>query len=149
MRAARVTPTTRNYLGHLLVRVCIIPRAEPHFGSKLIPSYHSASKQPHQSYYPPQPTTAHHRLSAQRQQSPPDSNSIRSTDSGYSGASPPPSKVHPLQLDTAVMNPAASRAASSSVHVDPSGSGSGSGNGSRRSSESARTMPGPFRRDRS
>jgi len=31
------------------------------FGSKLIPSYHSASKQPHQSYYPPNqppPTTA-------------------------------------------------------------------------------------------
>lgn len=46
------------------------------------------------------------------------------------------------------MNPAASRAGSaSSTYVDPSTSGSG--NGARRSSESARTMPGPFRRDRS
>ncbi|KAH9000096.1 CNH-domain-containing protein [Lactarius akahatsu] len=109
----------------------------------------SSSKQPRQSYYqPPQPTLAHHRLSTQRQQSPPDSNSIRSTDSGYSGASVPTSKPYSLQLDTALMNPAVSRAASaSSTHVDPSASGSANGN--RRSSESARTMPGPFRRDRS
>ncbi|KAH9072338.1 CNH-domain-containing protein [Lactarius deliciosus] len=109
----------------------------------------SSSKQPRQSYYqPPQPTLAHHRLSTQRQQSPPDSNSIRSTDSGYSATSVPTSKPYSLQLDTALMNPATSRAASaSSTHIDPSASGSTNGN--RRSSESARTMPGPFRRDRS
>ncbi|KAH9042293.1 CNH-domain-containing protein [Lactarius hengduanensis] len=110
----------------------------------------SSSKQPRQSYYqPPQPTLAHHRLSTQRQQSPPDSNSIRSTDSGYSGTSVPTSKPYSLQLDTAaLMTPAASRAGSaSSTHVDPSASGSTNAN--RRSSESARTMPGPFRRDRS
>ncbi|KAN0129872.1 hypothetical protein V8E53_012344 [Lactarius tabidus] len=84
----------------------------------------------------------------QRQQSPPDSYSNRSTDSGYSRASAPPStSPHTLQLDSAHMNPAVSRASSVSVSttlVDPSIAGSG--NGPRRSSDSVRTMRG-FRRD--
>jgi hypothetical protein len=61
----------------------------------------------------------------------------------------PSAKPHHLQLDTAHMNPAVSRASSvsaSTTLVDPSIAGSG--NGPRRSSDSVRTMPG-FRRDRS
>ncbi|KAI0306077.1 CNH domain-containing protein [Multifurca ochricompacta] len=105
----------------------------------------SSSKQPHHSYYQnPQPTPAHHRLS--QRQSPPDSLSIRSTDSGYSGASAPPSKPYSLQLDTALMSQAnRSGSSSTTTYVDASAQGSST----RRSSESSRTMPGPSRRDRS
>ena len=73
--------------------------------------FHSASRQPLLPHYQSlQPAHAHHRLSTQRQQSSPD---IRSSDSGFSGASAPPSaKSHPLQLDTSLMNPCVSRAAS-------------------------------------
>ena len=101
-------------------------------------------------YQGPQPTPAHHRLSTQRQQSPPGSQSIRSTDSGCSGAfAVPPSKQHPLQLDTTLKNPSVSRAGSASPTYDDR-SALDSGNGARRSLESARTMPIPgFRCDRS
>jgi RHO1 GDP-GTP exchange protein 1/2 len=94
------------------------------------------------SYYQtvPQPTPAHHRLS--QRQSPPDNDSIRSADSGYSATSPPSSKPYALQLDTALMNQP-SRAASLSVNFD------NGNNNFRRSSDSSRTMPGPSRRDRS
>ena len=57
-------------------------------------------------YQDPQLTHAHHDLSTQRQQSPPDPHSVRYTSSGYSGASAPPSaKPHSLQLDTSLMSP--------------------------------------------
>ena len=140
---------TRNYPGRLHIPVCIIPCARYSTANRLV--FHSASRQPLLPHYQgPQPTHAHHRLSTQRQQSPPDSHSIRSTDSCYSGTFAPPSaKPYPLHLDTSLMNPGVSRAAStsaSSTLVDHSIAGSG--NGSRRSSDFARTMPG-FRRDRS
>lgn len=100
-------------------------------------SNHSASRLLHESNYQiPQPAPAHHRSS--QRQSPPDSHSIRSNDSG----SPyPPSKPHPLQLDTAALTNQVGRTASVSAYPDPSNS--------RRSSDSTRTMPAPFRRDRS
>lgn len=109
----------------------------PFFETRLTPNCLAASKLPHGSRYQiPQPTPAHHR-SAQRQ-SPPDSRSIRSNDSG----SPyPPSKPHPLQLDTGLVMNQVGRTASASAYLDSSTV--------RRSIDSARTMPGPFRRDRS
>ncbi|KAN0129886.1 hypothetical protein V8E53_012358 [Lactarius tabidus] len=146
MRAVRVILTTRNYPGRLHIPVSIIPCAQSST-LRLIASFLSASRQPHHQphYQGPQPTHAHHRLSTQRQQSPPDSLSNRSTDSGYSSASAPPStNTHTLQLDTAHMNPALSSVSVSTTLVDPSIAGSG--NGPRRSSGSVRTMHG-FRRD--
>ena len=132
---------TRNYPGRLHIPVCIIPCARYSTANRLV--FHSASRQPLLPHYQgPQPRHAHHRLSTQRQQSPPDSHSIRSTDSGYSGTSAPPSaKPHPLHLDTSLMNPGVSRAASTSAsttRVDHSIAGSGSG--SRRSP----TPPAPY-----
>ncbi|KAI0272327.1 CNH domain-containing protein [Gloeopeniophorella convolvens] len=105
----------------------------------------SSSRQPHQSHYQtPQPIPAHHRLS--QRYSPPDALSIRSADSSHSAASSvPPPRPYPLQLDTALMNQAARASPASSTYVDSSAAS----NGTRRSSESSRTMPAPFRRDRS
>ncbi|KAF8493205.1 CNH-domain-containing protein [Russula emetica] len=105
--------------------------------SELPWAHRSTSKLLHGSHYQiPQPTPAHHRSS--QRQSPPDSHSIRSSDSG----SPyPPSKPHPLQLDTAALMNQVGRTASASALPDSSNS--------RRSSDSTRTMPAPFRRDRS
>ena len=94
---------------HILYALCIIPCAKYSTANRLV--FHSASRQPLLPHYQSlQPAHAHHRLSTQRQQSSPD---IRSSDSGISGASAPPSaKSHPLQLDTTLMNPCVSRAAS-------------------------------------
>ena len=102
--------------------------------------FRSASRPPFLPHYQgPQPTNAQHRISTQLPPSPPGSHSIRFADSGYSGVSAPPSaKSQPLQLDTSLMNPGISRAASTSASttlVDHSIAGSG--NASRRSSESA------------
>jgi hypothetical protein len=134
---------TRSYHGRrILGRVRIHDYAnnavQPNFSCFL--SNHAASKLPHGSYYQiPQPTPAHHRSS--KRLSPRESLSILSTDSG-SGISGPPHKSHPLQLDTALMTNQVGRASSTSAPVDL-------GNNPRRSSDSARTMPAPFRRDRS
>lgn len=116
----------------------IIPTTPSNLISPVFLFNHAASRLLQGSYYQiPQPAPAHHRSS--KRQSPPDSLSILSTDSG-SGISGPSSKPHPLQLDTTLMNQVG-RAASTSAPVD--------GNNPRRSSDSARTMPAPFRRDRS
>ena len=80
--------------------------------------FRSASRPPFLPHYQgPQPTNAQHRISTQLPPSPPGSHSIRFADSGYSGVSAPPSaKSQPLQLDTSLMNPGISRAASTRFH---------------------------------
>ena len=89
-----MTLTTRNYPGRLHIPVCIIPCARYSTANRLV--FHSANRQPLLPHYQgPQPSPAHHRLSTQRQQSPLDSHSIRSTNLGYSGASAPPSTKPP------------------------------------------------------
>ncbi|KAI9510515.1 CNH domain-containing protein [Russula earlei] len=95
------------------------------------------------SYYQiPQPSPARHRSS--QRLSPPDSLSIRSTDSGYSGTSAPSSIPQSVHFNAAHMNQVG-RAASASPYIDTSSPG----NNVRRSTDSTRTMPGSFRRDRS
>jgi hypothetical protein len=63
---------------------------------------HSSSRQQQQHYQGPQSTPALHRLSTRRQ-SPPDSHTIHSTDSGASA--PLSTKPHPLRLNAGPMNP--------------------------------------------
>jgi RHO1 GDP-GTP exchange protein 1/2 len=100
-------------------------------------SNHVASNLIHGSHYQvPQPNLAHHRSS--QRHSPPDSHSIRSNDSGSPYTS---SKPHPLQLDTAALMNQVGRTPSAPAYPDSSNT--------RRSSDSTRTMPAPFRRDRS
>jgi hypothetical protein len=138
-RAAQATWMTQNYPGPI-AQVRLFISLNKHLLISILARFLSndpASNLIHGSHYQiPQPTPAHHRSS--QQQSPPDSHSIRSSDSG----SPyPPSKPHPLQLDTAALMNQVGRAASVSTYPDSSNT--------RHFSDSTCTMPAPFCRDRS
>ncbi|KAI0060701.1 CNH-domain-containing protein [Artomyces pyxidatus] len=105
----------------------------------------------HHHHHHSQPPPQHHHHSSQHRHlshSPPDGLSVRSAGSDQSAPSPP-GRPYPLQLDTALMTQSARPNISpvSSTHIDLNPPGSST----RRSSESARTMPGgpSYRRERS